>query len=187
MEYSNKTGFDSVTTILSLYVQTQWFKEEHCLRGSYVHNELKNHLMGIWSPPAPKEYQGYIDSGKFWLDENVDEILMVENGDSTRLVDTVHKYSGQPDLLATLKINPLPGVIDWKTSIAFSATWAGQCSAYWNLAKINGWPDVGWAASVRLRENGKIALSNFIKNLNLELQYFLNANAAYRRYKEKIT
>ncbi len=187
MEYSNLTGFDSVTTVLSPFIQTQWFREEHCLRGNYVHNALKNHCLGIWSPEPPEEYKGYIDSGKLWLDANVEDILSVEDGDKTRYVDTVNRYSGQPDLICTLKLNPKPGVVDWKTSIAFSVTWAGQCSAYWNLAKINGWPDVGWAASVRLRKSGKIALANFIQDLNLELQYFLNANAAYRRYKLKIT
>lgn len=185
-EYSNTSGFDSVTKVLSVYVDARWFKTEDAYRGSYIHNELKNHLLGIWSPPATEEYQGYLDSGKRWIDENVQDILMVE-GDKTRMIDPVNRYSGQPDLIATLKINPAPGVVDWKTSAALGATWVGQISAYWNLAKINGWPNIAWGASVRLRKSGKIALSNFIPNLNLELQYFLNANAAYRRYKEKIT
>lgn len=185
-QYSNKSGFDSVTKILSPFINKEWFREEHCYRGSYVHNALKLHLQGIWSPPHPEEYQKYIDSGKLWLDENVDKILLVEN-DDTRMVDTVNRYSGQPDLICTLKINPEPGIVDWKTSIAFSVVWNGQIAGYWNLARINGFPDVAWGASVRLRKSGKIALSNFIQNLDLELQYFLNANAAYRRYKEKIT
>ena len=187
MEYSNLTGLDSVTRVLSPFIQTQWFKEEHCLRGNYVHNELNNHLMGIWTPTAPEEYQGYIESGKRYIDENIKDVLSVEDGNKTRMVDTVNRYSGQPDLIATLKINPQPGIVDWKTSIAFSVVWNGQCSAYWNLAKLNGWPDAGWGAAVRLRKSGKMAIANFIQNLNLELQYFLNANAAYRRYKLKIT
>ena len=186
-EYSNKSGHDSVTTVLSPFINTEWFKSEHAYRGSYVHNALKNHLLGIWSPEPPEEYKGYLESGILWIEDNVAEILMVENGDRTRLVDPVNRYSGQPDLIATLKINPEPGIIDWKTSLAIGATWMGQISAYWNLARLNGWPDISWGASVRLRKSGKIALSNFIPNLNLELQYFLNANAAYRRYKEKIT
>ena len=187
MEYSNKTNLDSVTTVLSPFIQTQWFKEEHCLRGNFVHNALKNHCLGIWSPSPPEEYKGYIESGILWLQENVKDILSVENGEKTRYVDTVNKYSGQPDLLCTLKLNPKPGVVDWKTSIAFSVVWNGQIAGYYNLAKKNGFPDACWGASVRLRKSGKIALSNFIQNLNLELQYFLNANAAYRRYKLKIT
>jgi len=187
VEYSNKTQLDSVTKILSVYVDTRWFTEECCFRGHHVHNALKNHCLGIWSPEPPEEYKGYIESGILWTQDNVAEILMVENGDRTRLVDTVNRYSGQPDLVATLKIQPLPGVIDWKTSIAFSEVWNGQLAGYWNLIKLNGYPDACWGASVRLRKDGRIALSNFVNNLNLELQYFLNANAAYRRYKEKIT
>ena len=138
-------------------------------------------------PPHPEEYRGYIDSGILWLTENVQDVLSIESGDQTRMVDTVNKYSGQPDCIATLKINPKPGIIDWKTSIAFAVTWHGQLAAYWNLAKLNGYPDISWGASVRLRKDGRIALSNFVNNLNLELQYFLNANAAYRRYALKLT
>ena len=186
MEYSNLTNLDSVTRVLSPYVDSQWFKTEDAYRGSYVHNALKNHLLGIWMPSHSEEYKGFIDSGILWITENVDKILMVENGDTTRLIDPTHKYSGQPDLIATLKINPLPGIIDWKTSIAFSVVWFGQCAGYWNLARLNGFPDAAWACAVRLRKDGKIALANFIQNLNIELQYFLNANAAYRRYKEKV-
>ena len=186
-EYSNISGFDGPTTVLSQYVNKLWFKEEHAYRGSYVHNHLRNHLLGVWNMPAPTEYQGYIDSGKLWLDANVKDVLMVENGDKTRLVDPQHQYSGQPDLLCTLKLNPKPGIADWKTSIAYSVVWAGQCASYWNLARLNGYPDADWAAAVRLRQDGRIALANFIQNLPLELQYFLNANAAYRRYTLKTT
>ena len=187
MEYSNITGMDGPSAVLSKYVDKTWFKEEHSYRGSYVHNALKNHLLGSWNPPAPAEYQGYIDSGKLWLDANVKDVLMVENGDKTRLVDPQHKYSGQPDVLCTLKINPKPGIVDWKTSLAYSVVWAGQCASYWNLVKTNGYPDACWAAAVRLRKDGRIALADFIQNLSLELQYFLNANAAYRRYVLKTT
>ena len=187
MAYSNLTNLDSTTKVLSQFIDTQWFTEEACYRGSYVHNALRNHLVGIWNTPAPADFQGYIDSGKLWLDANVKDILLVEDSDCTRMVDQVHKYSGLADLICTLKINPVPGIVDWKTSIAFSEVWAGQLASYWNLAKLNGFPDVAWGAAVRLRKDGKIALANFIQNLPLELQYFLNANAAYRRYKLKQT
>jgi len=185
-EYVNETKLDATTKILSQYVSTEWFKTEHAYRGSLVHFHLRNHLLGVWTPPAEAEFQGYIDSGKLWLDENVKDILLVEDGNKTRMIDPRHKYSGQMDLLCTLKINPAPGVVDWKTSISFSVVWAGQCAAYWNLARLNGFPDACWAAAVRLRKSGKIALANFIPNLELELQYFLNANAAFRRYKLKM-
>ena len=184
--YSNKSGFQSATEVLSVFINTEWFKSEDAYRGSYVHNALRLHCLGIWSPEHPEEYKGFIDSGIAWISENVQDILMVEGGDKTRMSDTVNRYSGQPDLIATLKINPVPGIIDWKTSLAIGASWPGQISAYWNLAKINGFPDVGWGCAVRLRKDGRIALSNFIQDLNLELQYFLNANAAYRRYKGKM-
>lgn len=187
MEYSNITGMDGPTTILSQYIDKTWFKDEHAYRGSYVHNYIRNSLIGVWTPEPPEEYKGYIDSGLLWIDENVKDVLLVEDGDQTRMIDPQHKYSGLPDLVCTLKINPVPGIVDWKTSLAYQVVWAGQCASYWNLIKKNGWPDAGWAAAVRLRKSGAIALANFIQNLPLELQYFLNANAAYRRYTLKQT
>jgi len=185
--YVNETKLDGPTKILSGYVDASWFKDEHAYRGSYVHACMRNHLLGIWCLPPEPEHQGYVNSGRRWLDANVKDVLIVEDGTNTRFIDPRHQYSGQMDLLCTLKLNPAPGVVDWKTSIAFSVIWAGQCASYWNLARLNGFPDAGWAAAVRLRKSGKIALANFIPNLELELQYFLNANAAYRRYKLKIT
>lgn len=186
MEYSNLSGMDSVTQVLSAYVDSQWFKEEHAYRGSAVHLALRNHLLGIWQTPIHERFQGFFDSGRRWADSNIEKVLLVEDGNKTRMSDPCHRYSGQPDLICTLKHNPKPGITDWKTSKAFSVVWAGQCAGYWNLAKINGFPDVDWACTVRLREDGRKAIHNYIQNLPVELQYFLNANAAYRRYKLKI-
>jgi len=91
------------------------------------------------------------------------------------------------DLVATLKNKPNYtgyGVIDWKTSIAMSPTYKGQIPAYDRLCKVNDIQTGNWGCIVRLRQTGQIALANFMprQELDVELQYFLNALTAYRRY-----
>lgn len=99
MAYSNKTGLVSVTTILSSFIDTSMFTDEHRERGNAVHAAMKSHLLGLWSAPINPEWQGYVDSGRCWIDENVDKIILVEK----RLCDHVYGYSGQMDLVAILK------------------------------------------------------------------------------------
>ena len=76
--YSNLSGHPSVTEILSPFVDTKWFKNEDAYRGNYVHNALRNHCLGVWMPSHPEEYKGYIESGISWIQENVQDILLVE-------------------------------------------------------------------------------------------------------------
>lgn len=179
MAYSNPTNLPSVTTILSCFINTEWFKDEDRKRGNAVHATMKSYLLGLWAPPIKSEWQGYTDSGFRWIDENVDKIIIVEK----RFCDHVYGYTGQPDLIATLKNKEGTGVIDWKTAVAASITWKGQIAGYDRLCRVNN-IKTDWGCSVRLRQDGRIALADFMsrQELDTELQYFLNALTAYRRY-----
>jgi len=180
MAYSNKSGLPSVTTVLSCFINRSFFTDEHRERGTSVHDAMKSYLLGVWSPPVKPEWQGYVDSGQQWIDQNIKDIILVEK----RLCDRTYGYSGQMDLVATLKSRSGAGVIDWKTSIASAVTWKGQVSGYDRLCKVNDIETGSWGCSVRLRKTGKIALADFMprQELDVELQYFLNALTAYRRY-----
>ncbi len=178
MTLPSSKDFPTVTQVLDPFIDKEWFKPEHQKRGTAVHDAVKCHLLGLWSVPLPEEYQGYYESGLRWIDENVDKIIMVEQ----RLVDYNYKYTGRPDLFATIRKNPEVGIADWKTSVALDRKrWSGQSAGYYNLGRVNEY-DIEWACSVRLRSDGKMAMADFVKNLPLELQYFLNALTAYKRY-----
>ena len=186
MAYENKTGLPSVTEVLSCFINTDWFKDEDRKRGNAFHAAMKSYLLGLWAPPIKEEWQGYVDSGKRWADENIKDVIIVEK----RLCDRVYGYTGQMDLVATLKNKPRyigAGVIDWKTSIATSIIWKGQTAGYDHLCSINDIETGNWGCSVRSRQTGQIALADFMsrQELDVELQYFLNALTAYRRYVSK--
>ena len=181
--YSNITGLPSVTQVLSCFIDVSWFKAEHARRGNEIHAAMKSYLQGLWSPPVSNtDWQDYASSGKLWIDENVNKIIIVEK----RFCDNVYGYTGQPDLIATLKNRQEAGVIDWKTAVAASITWKGQIAAYDHLCHINN-IKTNWGCSVRLRQDGRIALADFMsrQELDVELQYFLNSLTGYRRYKLK--
>ena len=184
MAYSNTTGLPSVTDALSCFINKDFFTSEHRERGTAAHDSMAAYLQGVWTPNLKDEWQGYVESGKRWVDENVKDVRLVEK----RLCDRkVYSYTGQMDLVATLKNKPTYtgyGVIDWKTSIAMSPTYKGQIPAYDRLCKVNDIQTGNWGCIVRLRQTGQIALANFMprQELDVELQYFLNALTAYRRY-----
>jgi len=180
MAYENKTGLPSTTTVLSCFVNTDFFTDEDRERGNTVHSAMKSYLLGLWAPPVKEEWQGYVDSGRRWADNNIDKIALVEK----RLCDRVYGYTGQLDTVSSLKNKTGNGVIDWKTAFAESVTWKGQVAGYDRLCRVNNIPTGDWGCSIRLRKTGQIALANFMsrQELDVELQYFLNALTAYRRY-----
>ena len=182
MAYSNLTGLPSATQILSCFINTEWFKDEDRERGNAVHAAMKSHLQGLWAQQVKPDWQGYVDSGYRWVDENVDKVIIVEK----RFSDRVYGYTGQPDLIAILKNRSGAGVVDWKTAVAASVTWKGQIAGYDRLCHVNN-IKTDWGCSVRLRQDGRIALADFMlrQKLDVELQYFLNALTAYRRYSLK--
>jgi hypothetical protein len=174
-------NYPTVTQILGKYLDSKWFTEESRERGTLVHNSCKNHLLGIYTLPLPYQYQGFFDSFKRYADKYFDKILLVEK----RLYDHKHKYSGRPDAIIILKGKDLPDVGDWKTALAFSKTWDGQGAAYHNLAKVDkasGIKELDGAFSLRLKKDGGMPKPEYVHNIDLEFQFFLNALSAHKRY-----
>ena len=85
MSYVNDTGYPSTTEIIKPYLPTQYFTKEACARGNAVHDWAEAYLKGAFPIPVRHEWQGYIDSLKPWIDENVIDVLLVEE----RLVDNL--------------------------------------------------------------------------------------------------
>ena len=128
----DKTGYDTpqgfmpgVTTILSATSSEEskrrleaWLarpgaREESaraCRRGSWVHEQLENHLQG---KPVQKHlgFNPYLNSMMPWVEENIIEPEMIE-------APIWHPagFSGTLDFLGWLDNHPQLCVVDWKTS-----------------------------------------------------------------------
>ena len=122
------------------------------LRGNVVHATLACILKDLWYPPVPIEYQGYVDSGRNWLDKYVREVHLVE----TTLRDDDMGFRGTIDLLVTM-IDGILTLPDWKTPTALSKMWEARMASYRHLARKNGYL-VEKVGTVRLRKDGSPAL-----------------------------
>jgi len=146
--YVNDTGLPSVTEIIRPFIDSQWFTEDSRNRGSFVHHAVAAYLNGVWTPPLPDVWQPYVDSAKDWIDRTIDRVLVVER----RFVDTAKGYCGKPDLIAVIRGDEAPTLIDWKTSASYQKWWPVQIAAYRLLAAANG-HTTGRGLSVRLRDS----------------------------------
>lgn len=142
--------YPSVTQIIRPHIDTEWFKPEHAARGTAVHAAASAHLLNVWSPPLPPEYQGYFDSFRRWSDIMIDKILLVE----TRLYDHKLGFSGKPDLIAILKGDEHPAMADWKTSQAVAKWWPLQDAGYRHLAAKDRGIVCHRGLTVRLKADG---------------------------------
>jgi len=156
MSYTNNSGFLGATSFIPDEIKgIEFCTQEDLDRGSAVHAAMAAYLKGLWVAPLQPDWQLYFDSGRRWVDALVDEIILVEE----RLVDRTIGYSGQLDLLARLKGDTSVTLIDWKTSQSKHRWWDLQLAAYAHLVCINGYPAPNRAMPVRLKKDGKIALS----------------------------
>ena len=174
--------YPSVTTILKPYIDTQWFKEEHQIRGTIVHAASLSYLQGLWHPPLKPEYQGYFDSWKRWADNMIVKVVMVE----TRLYDHDWKLKGKPDLAAILKGDTMASLTDLKTSQAEQKSWKLQIAAYRHLLRKDKGISTHRGMALRLRADGKIGLINeYDRNYKKDLNLFLGALNLYRYFYRK--
>jgi len=155
MPYENKTGFPSVTDIISPYVDKRWFTAEHRERGSAVHACAAAHLLGLYVPKLKPDWQGYFDSFKRWADLVIDKVFIVEK----RLSDKRLGYCGQPDTIVILRGDRYAVLPDWKSSQAYQSWWEIQVGAYRALAEANGY-ETYKGLSVRMKKDGSGCLVN---------------------------
>jgi hypothetical protein len=146
----------SVTTILSKYLNFSVVPSEvleaAAARGTEVHDYCANYALGIWSLTLPLCLEGYGLSFRRWFDEYVVEVLLVEQ----TLSDPVIGYKGKIDLIAKLKGDFHPSVIDYKTPITAGPTWDAQVAAYIHLANHNSIP-AERGGDLKLKKDGSPA------------------------------
>jgi hypothetical protein len=177
MKYKNDTGLPSVTTILSPFIDTKWFKKEHTDRGSACHDAMLAHALCIpyYGRTFNPLWKPYVESGKKWFKENIKRVLLAEER-----LEIAGDYCGQPDLLAVLN-SGLIALIDWKTSVSVAKYWRFQLGGYMPLIHANTDFRIDVRMSVRLRRDfGKPCLVNEYNDHEYDIGIFNCCNAAYR-------
>jgi len=139
-----------------------------CIRGDAVHAYLSNIAEGLPVMAIPPEYEGYVQSGRLWLQEMVVEVEAVEE----RFVDPDFQFHGQPDLIAILK-DKKRILGDWKTGAMPQKSWPLQMAGYELLADKRG-IKIDRYGTVQLFATGKIGkfldYSGDIRDRSLFLQ-----------------
>lgn len=143
-------------------------------RGTRVHTYCATYAKGLFAV-VPAGCDGYCRSFRAWFDDMVVEVVAVE----VELEDPVQGYKGHPDLIAVLRGDKKPSLLDLKTPLAESKLWPAQVAAYKHLAKKY---DVQRVASVRLRSDGSRALFNEYTSSAQDLRAFFCALYAHKYF-----
>ncbi len=169
-----------VTTVLSPWADFSKIDPdvlaEAAARGTRAHTAFSNYALGRFVY-VPDDCHGYLESYKRWHDEYIDQVLAVE----VELICSVYGFYGHADLIAVIKGDADPTVIDWKTPIATQPLWKSQLAAYFHLAKPKYNPKR--VASLRLKRDGSRALFDEYTSQAEDFAGFLAALSAYKFFK----
>jgi len=154
--------------------------EAAALRGKLAHNALRLYALGAYDPnPLPYDVQPYFDSGRRWFDEYVDTVMWVE----AEFVHPLYLYTGHPDLVAILRGNSLPSVIDYKTPEQYmERQWVAQLVSYTKMIEAQEKITLGPGVDVRLRGDGRPARANPVRDPETAWNGFLNALGAFNYF-----
>ena len=149
------------------------------IRGIIFHHAMMNHAKEIWVSALPNEVQPYFDSGRRWFDKYVDKIIYIEK----EFIHPVYKYVLHPDLVAVIRGNDLPSVIDYKTPATyFERQWGAQLSAYFFGIQASENIELDGAMSMMVRKDGSDAVARHVKNLHEAFNGFLMAYGSYKYF-----
>lgn len=171
----------SVTQILGLFQDFSRVPPDRLReaqeRGTAVHAICAARLQGLWVPSIPDHLQGYIESFEQWV-PFVEQIFMVEQ----RLHHPLG-YTGQMDLLACIRGDRSPAVIDFKTPLTSNPIWRAQLSAYYRLVADTTEYKPSRTLSVRLKKDGKPPAIDAYDFNPRDFAAFIQALNAYKYFK----
>lgn len=181
--YTNETGLVSVTTVISPYINPEFFTTESAERGSAVHSAISAYLSSVYVIPLKHSWNLYFKSFVKWHSQNIEKVYFVEN----RLISgSLIKYCGKPDAILKLKNDQGVYLVDWKTSQAYQKWWAIQGAAYIKLAKDAGYKITG-GMSVRLKKDGSGCLvDRWPEDSTYDYNIFLSLYNAYKFFNGEI-
>jgi hypothetical protein len=173
--------FYSVTKILQKYNDFSMISEETmeraAARGIEVHSYCAAFAKGMWTPPLPDHLAGYGESFKNWFSDYVTKVILVE----PELFDNDLGFSGHPDLIAILRGDEFPSIIDFKTPVTTGKTWSAQIGAYLHLAKKRG-IDARRGGALKLKADGSAASFIPCDDALQTFAIFLSALNAHRYF-----
>ena len=100
-------------------------------RGSRVHAYCESHALGLFVADVDDDCKNYFEVFKVWFDDMVEKVLFTEE----RLNSHIYRISGAFDMIAILKGDSRPTLVDIKTPASPSTSWQLQTAAYQLLAK----------------------------------------------------
>ena len=145
--------------------------ENACVRGSQTHAACLSYAVGGWVRPLSEQVQPFFDSFVAWFDAYITSVEGVE----IEAVSKKYDYVGHIDMIATIKGNKKPSVIDLKTPATQNLSWGPQICAYRQAASEEGYKLAPGAYSVRLRKDGGPALARHYQAQAQHLAIFLSA------------
>src|SRR5690606_8090596 len=95
-------------------------------RGRRVHNYCEAYAQGLFVEVMDEDCKNYVEAFKVWFDSTVSEVIFTEQ----RINHAGYRLSGAVDMVAILKGDDKPSIIDIKTPKSPSTTWALQTGAY---------------------------------------------------------
>ena len=171
----------SVTQVIGVYADFSRVPADvldaACARGTEVHRLCAAIAAGAWVPGAPEDLAGYVQSFRRWFDF-VEQVHVLEE----RFTDHRFGFTGQPDLIVTMRGDSAPSLVDLKTPATSQRAWRVQLAAYRHLARLAGFP-VERTFSLRLKRDGGPAIVDEYRNSATDFAAFSAALTAYRYIK----
>ncbi|MBU1067457.1 hypothetical protein KKE60_06695 [Patescibacteria group bacterium] len=148
-------------------------------RGTKVHQACGAFAQGLWVTELDEACFGYFSSFKRWFISVVKKVIAVE----FEAVFTSMGYVGHPDLLCVFRGDDIPTLVDIKTPITISPTWALQLAAYKYACLYSGYI-VGKIGTLRLSKTGGNAKFDEFTDCHRAFRAFCGALSAYKYMKE---
>lgn len=147
-------GYTSVTTVLSAYsglgdIDKEVLKKA-ADRGTRAHKLCEMYAKGLLVVDPEPDCMGYIEAFKAWYDAMCIKPLYLEH----RLDSAKHRLSGGVDMIAILRGDTEPTIIDIKTPVNASKTWRLQTAAYKMLAEEELGLKIGRRIALQLPRDG---------------------------------
>lgn len=148
-------------------------------RGTRVHAYCESHALNLFVEDVDDDCKNYVDVFKIWFKEMIQEVVYTE----VRCNSSFYRVSGAFDMIAILKGDTEPTLIDIKTPSSPSLSWQLQTAAYQLLAKEVLDVDVKRRICLMLPKHNSIAKIVEYEKHQQDHKLFINALELYRFFK----